>query len=362
MKFLIGLLLLCVTANIFGQSSRELIKEAIDEMENKQYDNAMLLLQKAEKVAPTDMAPVYEMGMLYYIQGKHAEAIPFFKKTTTGNYVNVSDMGYAMLGNCYDLKKDSINAIKSYEDGHKRFPQSGRLWTEEGNLYYGRKNFDKALCCYEKSIKTEPAFASPYRNAASIWSMTSECFQMMMFAELFMNLEPTGRRNELTSEMLYDAFNEAIVFGDTNAHVTLTKNMVATVEKKEVILPMPATYEAGFMTGFTTVLMKRHETKNKEKMKLSEIYNLYKSANDKWFEMKHNKRYPNLVLERQKALIEQKLLEPYVYWLFRMKNMQEYKDWITKNNALMEQFITWMKNNPIVVNKDNIYQSGFACK
>ncbi len=358
----LSILFLSISNFLYGQSSRELCAEAASLMDNKQYDKAVELLQKAERVAPNDATPPYEMGMVYYLQGKYTEALPFFRKSVNGNYVNITDLQYAMLGNCYDLKTDSIQAVKTYEEGRKRFPNSGRLWTEEGNLHYTHRNYDKALCCFETAAKTAPEYASAFRNAASVWSMTEERFHCMMFAERFMNLEPGGKRNEGMSKMLYETLNEAIVFSDTSAHVTLTKNMVAQVVNDKVVLPQAATYELGFMVGFTPILIDRTQHKNKSKLTLAEIVLLYTGANEKWFSKKGNKEYPNDILERQKKIIDQKLFEAYVYWLFRAGNMNEYNTWMAAHQSSFESLKKWMADNPVSTDKQKVYQSGYACQ
>ncbi|QLH44783.1 MAG: hypothetical protein HWD58_03710 [Bacteroidota bacterium] len=67
------------------------------------------------------------------------------------------------------------------------------------------------------------------------------------------------------------------------------------------------------------------------------------------------------MLDRQQKLLDKTLLEPYVYWLFRKGRPEEYKEWLSKNKELFEQFKTWMEKQ-LRSNLKKVYQSGFACK
>ncbi|MFZ4751963.1 MAG: tetratricopeptide repeat protein [Chitinophagaceae bacterium] len=347
---------------MYGQKADTLIKAAILQMESGKYDQALELLSQAEKSDPSNMAPVYEMGMAYYLRLDYLKALPYFQKAVNGNYRNTSPEAFAMLGNTLDLKGDSAGAIKVYQDGRRRFPKSGRLWVEEGHLFTQRNHYEQALCRYEQAIKTEPSLASAYRGAATIWALTEERFNVLMLGETFMNLELAGQRNENMSEMLYMTIQSAIKFTDSSAEVVLTKNMVATMEKGKLVLPFAASYEAGFMVGFTPILINRTQAKSKSKLSLKEIYTLYRAANLQWFERKNNKRYPNAILDQQTALAEKDLLEAYVYWLFRKGQPEEYQQWLQKNGSTFKQFEEWMQKHKLELNNRNTYTTGFICK
>ncbi len=82
-------------------------------MEAGRYAAALDLLQKAEKMAPENMAPVYEMGMVYYLQKQYKKAVPYFQKIVQGNqYKNTDVLAWAMLGNALSLSGDSATARK----------------------------------------------------------------------------------------------------------------------------------------------------------------------------------------------------------------------------------------------------------
>lgn len=348
---------------VLAQSAEDYIRQGIAEMEAGQYAAALDLLQKAEKMAPENMAPVYEMGMVYYLQKKYKQAVPFFQKIIQGpQYKNTDALAWAMLGNAQSLSGDSAAAVNTYQEGRKKFPQSGRLFMEEGHLYTQHGDYSKALCCYETAVKTEPVFPGGSRGAATIWAITDERFHALHFGELFMNLETGGERNENMSELLYKIINEAVTLTDTTAEVTLTKNMLATVEKGKPVLPLAASYESCFMMGISSILIQRGNNKTRGPLHLQEIVSLYRVANAQWFDRGLHKKYPDELLDRQQKLLDKTLLEPYVYWLFRKGRPAEYKEWLSKNKELFEQFKTWMEKNLYAPTSKKVYQSGFACK
>ncbi|QLH44781.1 MAG: hypothetical protein HWD58_03700 [Bacteroidota bacterium] len=83
MKYWFLFVFIVLSKVVLAQSAEDYIRQGIAEMEAGQYAAALDLLQKAEKMAPENMAPVYEMGMVYYLQ-KSINKPYLFSKNCSG--------------------------------------------------------------------------------------------------------------------------------------------------------------------------------------------------------------------------------------------------------------------------------------
>jgi tetratricopeptide (TPR) repeat protein len=82
MKTILFCLFFCGPFLIYGQKADTLIKAAILQMESGKYDQALELLSQAEKSDPSNMAPVYEMGMAYYFTFGLFKGFALFSKSS----------------------------------------------------------------------------------------------------------------------------------------------------------------------------------------------------------------------------------------------------------------------------------------
>jgi tetratricopeptide (TPR) repeat protein len=180
----VGLLLLCAgllsLSPSFAQQNKEdamaKADRAIQLMDKEQkYDDAIRLLQEAEKLDPGRLEYAYEIAYAYYAQQQYDKAINQLLplKTRPDAHARV----YQLLGNSYDMNKQGTKAMVVYEEGLKKFPTSGELHLELGNMMAKAENYDRALEYYEKGIKADPLFPSNYYWASKLYcSSTEECF------------------------------------------------------------------------------------------------------------------------------------------------------------------------------------------
>ena len=48
-------------------------------------------------------------------------------------------------------------------------PNDKEAWCEMGNSYYNKKNYDKAIECYEKAIEIDPNFENAWFNMGVLY-------------------------------------------------------------------------------------------------------------------------------------------------------------------------------------------------
>ena len=115
-----------------AQDVAELHENAKTFMQQKDYANATLILVRAIKMEPKNLALAKDLAFNYYLQNEYEKGVkvlsPFFDKNTA------DDQAYQIGGLIYKVSLNYRDADKLYKKGIKSFPQSGPLYNDYGEL------------------------------------------------------------------------------------------------------------------------------------------------------------------------------------------------------------------------------------
>lgn len=349
-KFIL-ILLTAFAFTAFGQTDQEKAYDygmkAIEEMEAGNSDVAIKLLKKAKKLAPDDINYPYEISYAHYLANDYSKAIKVLEGLKNHNSIN--EKIYQMLGNCYDMNKEPIKAIESYEKGLEFFPNSGILYTERGNMELMQEHYSEALSYYEKGIEVQPTHSSNYYRAAKIYLNTTDEMWGMIYGEIFMNIERNSKRTQEISKMLFDTYKSEIKFtSDSSFSVSFSQNHTISIEDladtNAFKLPFGLLiYEPGIMMSMI----------NEKSITLSSLNRMRTNFVDFYFDGNHQETYPNVLFDFQKKIKELGHIEAYNHWLLMMGDEEEFAAWLEGNTEKWEDFIAWFSENPIEVNESN---------
>ena len=353
-KLIIVFSILVSSLMTFGQSGSDKEKalefgmEAIKIMDEGKYDEAIELLRKAEKLDPERIDYPYEIAYALYSQKEYKKAIKELKKTVI--HKDATDQHFQLLGNCYDNIKKPEEALKVYKQGLEKFPNSGKLYLEQGIVEYFRENYDNAIGYWEKGVEVDPTFSSNYYWLGKIFSYTDERIWSVLYGEVFINLERNSKRTIEMSAILYDTYKKSInVTSDTSGGVSFSKIM--TVDPtKEFKIPFQMTF------GLTmTMSLALEIISNETEISISSINNLRQNFISNWFDQKREKDYPNLLFDFHKQLKEKGYFEAYNYWFLMKGNEDEFGKWYENNETKFNEFADWFNENPLIVNENNYF-------
>lgn len=333
----------------FPQSNTDMAKEkgieAVKLMDDGHIESGIELLEEACKLDSKNFIYPYEMAYAYYLKKDYKEAVGILKKLE--KHKGVNDLVYQLLGNSYDNLGNRKEALKTYERGLRKFPQSGKLYLEMGIVQLHEEKYDKALDCFEKGINVDPAFSSNYFWAAKLFCSSDEEVWGMIYGELFMNLERNSKRTVEVSKMLYDTYkNEIKVVGDTALSVSFSKNNVIAVPDNIENFRIPF----GIGIYEPTILLSSAGYKEVNMQTLSDIRAKFI---DLYFQKGYNRRYPNVLFEYQKKIKDSGHMEAYNYWILMQGDKYEYMNWEMANQEKWNAFIDWFGKNPIEINERN---------
>jgi len=352
----IGLFYLLITAQIaFAQSDKEIAltkgREAIKLMDGGKIEESIKLLEEAQKLDPDRIDYPYELAYANYLKKDYKESIKILEKNK--DHPNVTERCFQLLGNSYDISGKTDKAFEAYDSGLKKFPNSGMILLEKGNVYWAKKEYEKALPFYEKGIEADPKFPSNYYRAALIYCSSTEEVWGMIYGEIFMNLERNSKRTSEISKLLFDTYKSQIKFeSKTNMTVSFCQNMTMNINDvkadKKMKLPFCMIYEP-------TLLISVAFEKN---IDINSLDRIRTSFSENYFKKEFNVSHPNILFDYQAALLKAGHLEAYNHWILMKGDEDTFTKWQSENKDKWDTFVKWFTENKIQIDGSHKFYSG----
>lgn len=344
------LLLILLSINIYAQKKTfkcDKVFNAVKLIDEEKYNDAIKILEDCENLDPSEYTYPYEIALAKSYSKDYDGAIK--KLIKIKDYKDVKDNYYQLLGNNYDYKGDSAMAIKTYEEGLKKFPKSGRLHLEKGVMYESSKPIE-AIKIYEKGIEAEPMYSSNYYRVAKIYLKTNDRLSGLIYGEIFMNLERTTSRTQEMSKLLYEGYKNSLKFSSKNEKKTEFCPAIIDIEKyeKDKLLPLCM----NFAYGFITAMMNYEEfTYDNFAQMRGDFLKEYQNAKIK--------NSPNALLNYFKAMDDNQVFNAYNYYIFQIANKEAFAEWQTKNKGEYDRFVEWYTkaSNELKIDFKNFYIS-----
>ena len=328
----------------FAQTNEEIAvektKEAIRLMDRGNIEEALLLLEEAQKLDSENIFIPYEMAAAYYLNKDYATSIRILKKLRKRK--DVSPLVFQLLGNSYSLSGKSKNAIKTYEEGLKKFPNSGALHLERGNMEMFVENYSGALRYYEAGIKVDPAFPSNYYWAAKLYCNSSEKVWGMIYGEIFINIETSTNRTFEISKLIFDTYKNGIQFQEeSKASVGFSENTEISLEwlsaPKNIKLPFGGVY---VLTSILAII-------SEKEINISSLDRIRTNFLKLYYENNSQEKCPNVLFDYQNKMLAEGQLEAYNHWLLMHGDLDGFRIWYENNPDKWDAFTDWFVYNPL---------------
>lgn len=323
------------------------IYKAAKLIDEGKFDESIAILKECEKTDPTDYAYPYEIALAYTHKKEYQNAVDQLEKIK--NYAGIEADFYQLLGNNYDYVKNPEKAIATYDEGLVKFPNAGRLYLEKGVIYESQEKYLEAISSYEKGIEVDPMYPSNYYRVTLLYLNSSDKLAGLLYGEIFVNLERTTKRTQKISELLYKTYKNGIQFKDNEIKVDLCQIIInGNGDFKDLQLPFCAIYSKDL--SLSLLNQKEITLKSLSEIRTAFIQNYFKDD---------FKKYPNVLLNYQKTLIDNGLFETYNQYLFQMGAPDEFTAWNIDNKDKMAQFVAWYTKpaNGLKITKENVYLS-----
>ncbi len=339
------LILLFANGKSLAQNTNEIVRlkanEAKEMIDARKYDAGIKLLQEARKADPSDFKILYEMGLAYYLKKDFNTAILIFNQLIKMKDINADC--YEMFGNILDDDNQSERALEMYYQGLKKFPKSGSLYFQIGNIYLSQKKYNEAVSVFESGIEAEPTYPMNYYRAAKLYCYSNEEVWGMIYGEIFLNLAKSNKYSAEISKLLYDTYLSEIKLTSDS---TLTVSF--SMEKPSAHSPNPygtIIYEPTLEQALKGIKYIDLNTLNKVRTRFLEIY----------FAKKIDSQFPNVLFEYQNKVRQAGHLDAYNHWLLFKGNETMFAIWQAKNKEKWDSFTEWFNTNPIEINENNLF-------
>lgn len=309
---------------------KELQEHARAYMRTGDYDNAALLLIKALEQSPSDLDITKDLALNYYFQKENTKALQTIKPLLDRQ--DSDDQSFQIAGNIYKALDMTKEADAMYKKGLKKFNKSGPLYNEYGELLSAMQNAG-AITQWEKGIEMDPGYSGNYYNAARHYYFTTDRIWSIIYAEIFINIEPLSARTVEVKSLLLDSYKK-LFSGDLLKNMdgvnSFEKNFISSMSKANEVT------EKGINAETLTMIRTRFVLD--------------------WFE-KYAAKFPLRLFEYHRQLIRDGLFPAYNQWIFgATENLQAYQVWTTEHSAEHNEFANFQKGRIFKVPPGQYYR------
>jgi tetratricopeptide (TPR) repeat protein len=278
------------------------------------WDNAILVLRNAMQKQPNNELQK-DLALSYLYKRDFSSALQTIKPMLESDDADV--VTYQIGGNVYKALEMVKDADKMYKKGLKKFPKSGPLYSEYGELLWDKKDYD-AIEQWEKGIEVDPSYAGNYYNAASYYYFTKDKIWTLIYGEIFVNMEYLTERATEIKRMLLSTYKEKLfIEGDSKDKNDFAKAVASTYAKLAPLTAKGITIESLNMIRTRFIL---------------DWYATYAS------------RFPFKLFDYQQQLMREGMFEAYDQWLFGpIDNLSSFDQWTKTNAEAYNKFSTFQK-------------------
>lgn len=317
--------------------AKQLYESAQAFMRQGDYANAALVLNRALQQEPKNTAMGKDLAQSYYYQGDNGKALATIKPLLDRD--DADDQCYQIAGMVYKSMEDPESAEKMYKKGIKKFPDSGPLYNEYGEMLSGLQN-PIAIKEWEKGIEMDPSYSKNYYNACRFYFDNGNNMWSILYAETFVNMEPMSSKTPQIKSMLLESYKR--LFAETD----LTKNNPPPSGKGKI--------------SFTDAYL---QTMNKQSAVATNGINPETLTMIRtrfildWYADFGNK-FPYKQFELQRQLLQEGLFDAYNQWIFGpTQNLAAYQNWTSTHAAEYGEFSRFQKGRVFRIPAGQYYQT-----
>ena len=302
-------------------------------MRQGDFNNAIIILTRALQMDKNNLEMQKDLVMSYYYKSDYEKALDGVKVLMDREDADV--VSYQIAGNVYKALEEVKECDKVYKRGLKKFPNSGPLYSEYGELLWAKKDFS-AIEQWEKGIQVDPAYSGNYYNAARFYFYTKDKVWGLIYGEIFVNMESLNDRGAAMKQLLLEGYKEKL-FADANLMSGQEKNKN---EFSKAFLDCMNKQSSLVNHGITTETL----TMIRSRFILE------------WFD-KYASRFPYKLFDYQRQLLQEGMFGAYNQWLFgTVENLASYDSWTKTHDEEYKNFTAFQKTRIFKMPSGQYYQ------
>jgi Tfp pilus assembly protein PilF len=304
-----------------GEDVKTLHENARTFMRSGDFDNAIIVLVRALKEDKNNLEMQKDLVMSYYLKRDYAKALDGAEALIDRNDADV--VSYQLAGNVYKALEQAKDGEKLYKKGLKKFPKSGPLYSEYGELLWSAKDFS-AIDQWLKGIQNDPAYSGNYYNAALYYFFTKDKVWSLVYGEIFVNMESLSERGGAMKQLLLQSYKEKL-FAEADLMAGQEKN------------------KSEFAKAFLQGMSKQSSLANKG-ITLETLTMIRSRFILDWYAGNSGK-FPFKLFDYHLQLLKEGMFEAYNQWLFGpVDNLAAYDNWTKAHADQYAAFNTFQRN------------------
>jgi tetratricopeptide (TPR) repeat protein len=348
MKKVLLLLIFIFSVNVIFSQKKEEAEKLVDQgiifHDKGDYSSAIDKYNQALELDKDNLLALAEKALTLNTLRKYDESIIECQKAIR-NHPNENSLKtvYVTYGNALDALDKSEEAFVIYDEGLKFFPNYYQLYFNKGITYVGRKEYDKAIDCFQKVVVINPGHASSNNAIARLEKMNGKKIPSILSFCFFLITEPQSQRAKENLQSLKELLiTNVSQKEDKSIAITVNENMLSGNSKigkpqendfssTDLISTLDAandfdqrnkdnTEVENFIRKFQTICSSLDETKGNNYGFYWEVYVPY------FLEMKRNN-----------------LIQPFAYIVFASSETKDVNGWLDKNQKELNRFYDWSK-------------------
>ncbi len=328
--FLVTLLFICCfNLCLRAQTTEQLHETAKAFMRQGDYSNAILVLNRALQQAPENAAYAKDLALSYYYQKDNLKALDVIKPVLDSK--DADDQCFQIAGNIYKQLDQIKECEKVYRKGLKKFPESGPLYSELGEIIFV-DNKPEAIKNWEKGIETDPTYSKNYYNAARFYFYTADKVWTIIYGEMFVNMDPVGNKTPEMKQLILDAYKKLFTDGEIEKN---NKDKSAFAKSYLEVMNKQTSLAAGGINAEVLSMIRSRF-----------IIDWFATGNRPAFKL----------FTYQQQLLKEGLFEAYNQWIFgATENLSAYDNWVKTHSVDNEAFTALQKSRMFKVPTNQYY-------
>lgn len=307
----------------FSQQSVDAIrKQATQLAQQSDFNGAVQALEDGLKQYPDNIDLLKDEAYIAYLGRDFQRSIQIGKQLVQKQDADVQS--FQILGLAYKAIADYKEADKLYKDGLKKFPKSGVLYGEYGDMLMQYDNKHEAIVQWEKGIEADPNYSSNYYYATKYYSNANNIFWSIIYGEIFINIESLTRRSTEIKNLLLNNY-KLVLAGKTNFDILKSSG-------------------SDFEKNVSSALIAAEETPNTSDVTPDMITAFRVRFILKW-NGSSSTSYPYHLFDFQTQLLREGLFDAYNEWMFgTIINKDRYDNWVYTHNDEAQDFTQYQRN------------------
>lgn len=302
-------------------------------MRQGDYENSVLVLNKALQLQPNNLQISKDLLFAYYLKRDFAKALETGKPLVDRPDADVQS--FQMLGLAYKAIAEDKEAEKLYKRGIKKFPNEGVLYSEYGELI-APKEIDEAVKIWEKGVEVDPNQSGNYYFLAKQYAQKGNIVWSLLYAETFLNMESFTARSTETKNLLLDQYKKFYVSG-YKVEPSDKKSVQFAAAVADVLNKQQSQVSMGVTPESLTVIRTRFILD---------------------WDSRYSSLFPYKLFEHQKQLLQEGMFEAYNFWLFGpAANLSAYQTWQQYHKADLDAFLGFIRSKVFKVPDGQQYKA-----